>query len=109
MVFKNSQARKEEQDFLALACFDPQRPETPIEGPVRISIRAYFVKPKSCPKRVHHTFKPDLDNLDKFVLDCLTKAQYWLDDKQVTGKWTAKGYAGPGERARWEILILEYE
>ncbi|MDR1086170.1 MAG: RusA family crossover junction endodeoxyribonuclease [Deltaproteobacteria bacterium] len=95
MVFNGPKARKDEQDFLVLACCDPRRPEKPIKGPVWISVRAYFTRPKSV-RRIHHTVKPDLDNLDKFVLDCLTRAQYWLDDRQVTRKWTTKDYARPG-------------
>ena len=76
-------------------------------GPVRVDCEFIFPRPKShfnskgqikANAPVWHTQKPDRDNLDKAVLDTLTKVQAWTDDSQVcTGmllkRWTALGEA----------------
>ena len=43
-----------------------------------------------------HTSKPDLDNLIKFVFDCLNGLA-WVDDTQVIGMSAEKIYALDGE------------
>ncbi|MDR3152944.1 MAG: RusA family crossover junction endodeoxyribonuclease [Deltaproteobacteria bacterium] len=87
------------------------RPERPIEGPVRVGFEACFTLPKSVPKRrrawmlggFRHVTKPDVDNLGKFLLDCLQEAQYFRDDRQVTQLWGAKRYVeGAGY---WEMTV----
>jgi Holliday junction resolvase RusA-like endonuclease len=67
-----------------------------------VSVDLVFVLPrtkgqvwKSKPMpRLHHTKKPDLDNLEKSVLDALTGIA-WIDDAQVQRvtkeKWIASG------------------
>lgn len=49
---------------------------------------------------VHHTKKPDLDNLVKFVKDCLNEVA-WVDDSQVVTTLSNKKYGKP----RTEISI----
>lgn len=76
---------------------------TPIEGPVRLKLMFWFRRPKahfnskgekkdSAP--VWSVGKPDLDNLAKAVMDALTNAGVWLDDKQVASLEIEKLY-GP--------------
>ena len=75
----------------------------PIEGPVALQIRFLMPIPASTTaKRRHsmrvgicpyHEKKPDLDNLEKWVMDCLTLAGVWVDDKQVASKITFKRYS----------------
>ena len=89
-------------------------PEIPMTGAVEFSMTAYFAVPKSWPawKRdaalagdILHTKKPDIDNLQKHIKDCMTKTGYWNDDCQVSDcKDLKKRYAiKPG----WEITITE--
>ena len=41
--------------------------------------------------------RPDLDNLEKLMLDCMTRMQFWKDDSQVYSKDTAKFWSAyPG-------------
>jgi Holliday junction resolvase RusA-like endonuclease len=61
----------------------------PIEGPVRLDVRAVFAVPKSWNARKAaatiwrpHTQKPDGDNLAKQIGDSLNRIA-WLDDSQI--------------------------
>ena len=71
----------------------PHLPSTPIAGAVSVDLAFWFARPKghtgkkglkpSAPP--DHTQKPDLDNLAKAVLDCLTEIGMWVDDAQIVG------------------------
>ena len=56
----------------------------------------------SAPK--HHTKRPDLDNLCKFVKDCLNK-EVWNDDAQVIYLEGIKGYVKTGQVPSTTIRI----
>lgn len=65
------------------------RPDTPMLG--AISFRAYWVFPwlkkdaKISKTRdiIPHTSKPDCDNINKALADCMTELGFWKDDSQV--------------------------
>ena len=86
------------------------RPAEPLTGPVSVDIYFRFSRPKSHfgtgrnaarvkDKAPHfHTNKPDRDNADKVILDCLTELGFWRDDSQVcdgrlTKTWCDRGSA----------------
>ena len=90
-------------------------PETPIHGAVSLEFAAVFPVPASASKKkqremldgfVHHTHKPDLDNLTKQLKDAMTRLQFWQDDRQVVRTVCEKRY---GERGQWMIRIREIE
>jgi Holliday junction resolvase RusA-like endonuclease len=70
-------------------------PSAPLDGPIRVDIVVSFRRPKShyrTGKRadeirpdapIWHTAKPDRDNIEKAILDCLTTIGMWADDSQV--------------------------
>lgn len=75
----------------------------PLEGPVRITIRATFETPKSWSKKKTaelinrpHTQKPDLDNIAKSIKDALNRIAY-SDDSQVCQMFVSKVW-GPTAR-----------
>lgn len=85
----------------------------PVAEPVRVDVLFLFPrtkgqmwKRKPMP-RLHHTKKPDRDNLDKAVLDAL-KGIVWIDDSQVCqgqlNKWIAAGDEQPGVELTITIL-----
>lgn len=51
-----------------------------------------------------HTTRPDLDNLEKGLLDTMTRLRFWLDDSQVAQKKTNKAW---GESPFLEIHVRE--
>jgi crossover junction endodeoxyribonuclease RusA len=78
-----------------------------ITGGVRVTVGFYLQRPRKFGKRgvfVHHTVKPDLDRLERAILDALTAIAYH-DDKQVTEIVTGKYYAGVDEPARVNIRV----
>lgn len=75
-------------------------PKAPITGPITLMCEFYFPIPQSWSKKkqkaaasgeLYHTKKPDLDNLVKFVKDCLNGVA-WLDDAQVMAIFATKHY-----------------
>lgn len=60
---------------------------------------------KSAPK--YHVVKPDKDNLEKFVLDCL-EGLFYKNDSQVFGGITVKRYAKYGESQKTIITITSH-
>ena len=74
-------------------------PAEPLTGPINLTIDYYLRRPKchfgkGGVKPAHaganHCQKPDLDNLDKAVMDALTQLRMWVDDSQVCHKKSAK-------------------
>ena len=91
----------------------PHRPETPLQGPVGIEIRAFIkiavskskkFKEAAIQGREKPTKKPDLDNIEKQALDAMTRLQFWHDDAQVCAINSSKEYS---EKPRWEITVEE--
>lgn len=65
-------------------------PEEPITGPVRILVKwCYPVTGKHRPGQ-WKTTKPDTDNLQKALLDCMTRLGFWKDDAQVASQIVEK-------------------
>jgi len=88
-----------------------------LEGPIKIACIFYMPRPKShygtgknakilkpnAP--VFHTKKKDLDNLEKFVYDCLNHV-VWKDDSQIVESMAQKIYSN---NPRTEIKIWTIE
>lgn len=69
----------------------------PLTGALMCEIMVVFQAPKSWPKwkracgYVHHTARPDLDNVVKAAKDSMNGI-VWLDDAQVVELWASKHY-----------------
>lgn len=61
-----------------------------IEGPVRLECVFSFANSRVPRGPQYKISKPDLDNLEKSVMDALTMAGAWNDDAQVVFKMSAK-------------------
>ncbi|MBQ1429104.1 MAG: RusA family crossover junction endodeoxyribonuclease [Kiritimatiellae bacterium] len=98
--FFTKQKVRDAEDFLA-AMLAPHAPAEPLRGGIYLQARWCFPYRKSERKSVTktgreipHTSRPDLDNLEKSLLDVLTRLRFWEDDSQVFTKSTAK-FWGP--------------
>ena len=83
----------------------------PLLGPVSLTICFVLPRPggkywKTKPMpRYWHIKRPDSDNLEKAVMDALTKL-VWHDDSQVCEKHSTKVVASGGEPPHVEIVIV---
>jgi len=88
----------------------------PFETALFVSLSFYMPRPKShynakgllkpsAPE--FHTSKPDVDNLQKAVLDALTDVGAWTDDKLVCRSMTRREWAD--SRSGCYIIIREHE
>jgi len=85
--------------------------------PLRLTLEFYLPRPKSHygtgknagkvkkSAPYYHTQTPDIDNLCKFIMDCLN-GYLWLDDKQVFDLSAYKFWCDPGKE-RTEIKLFE--
>ena len=86
-----------------------------IEGPCAVTLVVLHPRLKRHEKelkkgiinvgRIWKTSKPDKDNLEKLVLDQMTKLDYFPDDSYVVGGDTQKAYAAVGEEEGVEVAI----
>lgn len=91
---------------------EKRRPAIPLSGPLRIDItflfprsNAYLRSSRRPDGRMLHDVKPDRDNLDKAVLDCLKLMRYYEDDGQVCDGRIRKLYVARNELSGAEIVI----
>jgi Holliday junction resolvase RusA-like endonuclease len=77
--------------------------QEPFNGPVALSLIFYLKRPKSRRKENFVVTTPDMDNLEKAVLDGLSEVAY-VDDKYVVVKNAVKLYCRTG-KPRVEIVV----
>lgn len=68
------------------------RPERPFEGGVRLLVKWCFPRGKHRNGEYRIT-KPDTDNLQKLLKDCMTAVGFWRDDAQVASEICEKFWA----------------
>ena len=89
-------ARSQFETLLAV-----HKPASPIDGPVELTVDWCFAT-KSHKDGEWRTTRPDTDNLQKLLKDCMTRKGFWKDDAQVcveniSKRWTKNK---PGIRIR---------
>jgi len=83
------------------------RPDTPIEGAVALSVIWLFPKGKSHKNGEWRITRPDTDNLQKLLKDCMTKCGFWKDDAQVVSERVEKRWSDEPTGIYVEITELE--
>jgi len=78
--------------------------EEPLDCPVVLTLGFYLSRPKSRRKDNYVVTTPDLDNLEKALLDGLNEVAY-ADDRLVVVKSSAKMYVRPGEAPRVSVVV----
>ena len=93
---------------------DDYVPDEPLQGPIFLFIVARMPIPKSYSKKkrqaaisneLKYTKKPDIDNLVKNLMDCMTTLGFWEDDKQVYNIHALKMYS---ENPGWSVELKEW-
>lgn len=100
-TFTPAKTDEAERNFVAMAA--RFAPDAPFEGVVEIDLTFMFPIPTSWPKwrqeaaavgEVAHTSRPDVDNVQKLVLDALTSTgRWWRDDAQIASLRARKLYS----------------
>ena len=91
------------------------RPRKPISGPVEVHWVAYMPRPKRLCRRkdpdgpIPCLTKPDVDNIEKALLDALTDDGWFVDDKVVYATSNKKLYHGKGSRPGMAVVIKEVD
>lgn len=82
------------------------RPERPMKGGVRLQVMWCFPLCGDHYNFEYRTSKPDADNLNKLLKDCMTAVGFWKDDAQVASEICEKFWAErPGIFIRVEEMI----
>lgn len=68
-------------------------PEEKLTGPVRLVAKWCFPLIKGKVDGQYKDTKPDTDNLDKLLKDCMTDVGFWKDDAQVASEIIEKFWA----------------
>ncbi len=105
-MFYEKAAAKEARRLL-ISELSKYKPEQPLQGPIRLCVTWFF------PKRKTDKFKgikfkdtkPDTDNLQKGLKDCMTKVGFWNDDAQVALEHVSKWWTS--DKPGISILVEE--
>lgn len=80
----------------------------PAGTPLKLESCYYLERPKSAPKkRVYPTVRPDLDNMEKLLLDSL-QGYAFADDSQIVCTTAQKRYGSPA-RIVFELTEIQEE
>ncbi|QDE02425.1 RusA family crossover junction endodeoxyribonuclease [Erysipelothrix rhusiopathiae] len=83
-------------------------PETSINGPIRLKVVWLYKETSENKRGAYKPTKPDLDNMQKLLLDCMTDLGFWNDDAQITSMLVEKMYDKvPGIYIKIEELEVE--
>ncbi len=68
-------------------------PEKELDGAIRLVVKWCFPRTGSRMDGEYKTTKPDTDNLQKLLKDCMTAVGFWKDDAQVASEIVEKFWA----------------
>ena len=98
-IIKNKKSRLWEKEAAVL--LRQEFLHSPFYGAIDVNICFLFERPKTV-KRKFHTVRPDIDNLQKSILDA-ANGILWNDDSQIVHLNSSKLYA---QESKIEIKIL---
>lgn len=70
----------------------PFKPQEPMDGAIELKVSWRFPKGKSHKANEWRITKPDTDNLEKMLKDCMTEVGFWIDDAQVVRETAEKSW-----------------
>lgn len=84
------------------------KPQEPIEGPITMSVIWVYPLVKGRKDGEPKATRPDIDNIQKLLLDCMTALGFWKDDAQITVMMVSKYYGEiPGIYIKLEMRCLD--
>ena len=82
-------------------------PEEPLEGALSLHTIWLYPKGKSHRDGQWRSTRPDTDNIEKLLKDCMTRLGFWKDDAQVARELIEKKWSGGATGIRVVIESLE--
>lgn len=92
---------------LLISSLARNKPEKPFTGPVELTALWLFPKGNSHKHGEWRTTKPDTDNLQKLLKDCMTLVGFWKDDAQVVSERVQKRWSDDPTGIYIEVTELE--
>ena len=105
MFYKKQQAKAAEA--VLIRHLSEYKPDKPLEGPLKLKVLWIFPKGKSHKNKEWRITKPDTDNLQKGLKDCMTKLGFWGDDSQVVWEEVSKVWGDEPSGIVIQIFALE--
>ena len=84
----------------------PFKPDAPMQGAVKLDVTWRFPKGKRHKHFEWRVTKPDTDNLQKMLKDCMTEVGFWVDDAQVVVEHVEKLWSDDPTGISIEISVL---
>ena len=84
-----------------------QRPNEPFSGALQLRVLWLFPKGRSHRNGEWRVTRPDTDNLQKLLKDCMTRCGFWKDDAQVVREIVEKRWSDEPTGIYIEIEELE--
>ncbi len=81
------------------------KPESPLEGPVSLIVEWRF-STRSHKEGSYRVTRPDTDNLQKLLKDCMTRVGFWKDDAQVCQEEVIKRWSRETPGIRIKVVSL---
>ena len=98
--FKSARLMQTEATYMGRLL--PHCPKEPSELPIALSLEfRYSAKSKQL-RGTWKTSRPDVDNIAKLLIDCMTKSGFWKDDSQIVRLTLEKNYS---EKELAEIVV----
>ena len=85
----------------------PFIPKTPLTGPLKLTVSWLFPKGTKHKHMEYRITKPDTDNLEKLLKDCMTQLHFWEDDAQVCVEHVEKVWSDEPNGIEIEIISLQ--
>lgn len=84
----------------------PFVPEVPFAGPLKLIVNWLFPRGTKHKHMEYRSTKPDTDNLEKLLKDCMTQLHFWKDDAQVAIEHVEKVWSDEPTGISIEIIEL---
>ncbi|MGE4320629.1 MAG: RusA family crossover junction endodeoxyribonuclease [Acholeplasmataceae bacterium] len=84
----------------------PFKPDVPMEGAIKLDVTWRFPKGKKHKHQEWRVTRPDTDNLEKMLKDCMTEVGFWIDDAQVVVEHVEKIWSDEPSGIAIEINAL---
>lgn len=84
----------------------PFVPKSPLNGPLKLTVSWLFFIGTKHKHMEYRMTKPDTDNLEKLLKDCMTELMFWEDDAQVAVEHVEKLWSKEPTGISIEITAL---